>query len=96
MKKIATYQLNNKRRRDDGGFSGIQDHSSGVGGEGKRPRVERVRKEKPREGREPPLNIFIDQKFNIWNLPVQAQVLLVSNISQVSVDRSVIDAIQCL
>ena len=95
MKKFAAYQLNNKRRRDDGDCAGTQDHSVGVGGEGKRPRVERVKKEKPREGREPPLNIFIDHKFNIWNLPVQAQVLLVSNISQVSVDRLVINAIQC-
>ena len=35
---------------------------------------------KPREGREPELNIFIDQKFNIWNLPDKARVLLVSNL----------------
>ena len=31
MKKFAAYQLNNKRRRDDGGCAGILDHSSGVG-----------------------------------------------------------------
>ena len=50
MKKFSAYQLNNKRRRDNGDCAGTQDHSVGVGGEGKRPRVERVKKEKPREG----------------------------------------------
>ena len=38
---------------------------------------------KPREGREPELNIFIDQKFNVWNLPDKAKVVLVSNLPQV-------------
>jgi len=37
---------------------------------------------KPREGREPELNIFIDQKFNVWNLPDKAKVVLVSNLPQ--------------
>ena len=35
---------------------------------------------KPREGREPELNIFIDPKFNVWNMPAKAKVLLVSNL----------------
>jgi len=46
---------------------------------GDRPKRE---KQKPREGREPELNLFIDKKFNYWNLPIKARVLLVSNIPQ--------------
>ena len=75
MKKFAAYQTN-KRKFDDRGGRG--------GGPGeKRDRPDRPRREKPREGREPELNIFIDKRFNVWNLPVKAKVLLASNLPQV-------------
>jgi hypothetical protein len=37
----------------------------------------------PRPDREPEPNIFIDSKFNYWNLPAKARVLLVSNVPKV-------------
>ena len=77
MKKFAAYQTN-KRRFDGGGRDG--------GPDAKRDRDDRPKrdKNKPREGREPELNIFIDKRFNVWNLPVKAKVLLVSNVPQVN------------
>lgn len=77
MKKFAAYQTNNKRKFDGGGDFGGPDAK---GGRFDRPKRE---KQKPREGREPELNIFIDKRFNYWNLPVKAKVILVSNIPQV-------------
>ena len=71
---FAAYQTNNKRKYEGGGQGGGQGH------EEKRAKKENVNK--PREGREPPLNIHIDQSFNYWNLPVKARVLLVSNVPQ--------------
>merc|ERR1712048_243325 len=53
----------------------------GEGGEGEEKREKR-QKAKPREGREPELNIFIDKKFNYWNLPVKAKTVLLSNVPQ--------------
>ena len=38
----------------------------------------------PRPDREPEPNIFVDSKFNYWNLPVKARVLLVSNVPKVT------------
>lgn len=77
MKKFAAYQTNNKRKFDGGGDFGGPDAK---GGRFDRPKRE---KQKPREGREPELNIFIDKRFNFWNLPVKAKVILVSNLPQV-------------
>lgn len=76
MKKFAAYQTNNKRKFDGGGDFGGPDSK---GGRFDRPKRE---KQKPREGREPELNIFIDKRFNFWNLPVKAKVILVSNLPQ--------------
>merc|ERR1719334_1523843 len=70
MSKYAAYQTN-KRKFDDRGGRGDDD---------KRPRMDK--KPKAREGREPPLDIYIDQNFNYWNLPVKARVLLISNVPQ--------------
>ena len=75
MKKFAAYQTN--KRKFDGGEFGAPDAK---GGRFDRPKRE---KQKPREGREPELNIFIDKRFNYWNLPVKAKVILVSNLPQV-------------
>ena len=72
MSKFAAYQTN-KRKHDDGGRGGWGDDE-------KRPRKEG---QKPRENREAMLDIYIDQKFNYWNLPVKAKVLLISNVPQV-------------
>lgn len=79
MSSYSAYQTNNKRKfegggRGGGGRGGFND------GEEKKPRKDN----KPREGREPGLNIFIDPKFNYWNLPVKARVLLISNVPQVN------------
>ena len=49
-------------------------------GDSDRPKREPL---KPRDGREPELNIYIDKKFNFWNLPTKARVLLISNVPQV-------------
>ena len=76
MKKFAAYQTNNKRKFDGGEFGG----PDAKGGRFDKPKRE---KQKPREGREPELNIFIDKRFNYWNLPVKAKVILVSNLPQV-------------
>ena len=79
MSKFAAYQTN-KRKFDDGGRGG---RGGGRGGpdDEKRPRREPA---KPRVNREPGLNIYIDQTFNYWNLPVKAKVLLISNVPEVS------------
>ena len=82
MKKFAAYQTN-KRKFDDGGGRGRGRGRGRGGGDVKRGRFEKPRGNKPREGREPELNIFIDQKFNIWNLPSKAKVVLVSNLPEV-------------
>jgi len=84
MSKYAAYQTN-KRKFDDrgrgGDRGGDRDRRSGGFGDrdDKRPKRE---PRKPREGREPELSLFIDKKFNYWNLPVKAKVLLISNIPQ--------------
>lgn len=85
MSKYAAYQTN-KRKFDDRGRGGDRGgdrdrRSGGFGGDrdDKRPKRE---PRKPREGREPELSLFIDKKFNYWNLPVKAKVLLISNIPQ--------------
>jgi len=80
MKKFAAYQTN-KRKFDDRGGRG----RGGFGSDAKRGRDDdrpKREKQKPREGREPELNIFIDKRFNYWNLPVKAKVLLISNVPQ--------------
>ena len=82
MKKFAAYQTN-KRKFDDGGGRGRGRGRGRGGGDVKRGRFDKPRGNKPREGREPELNIFIDQKFNIWNLPSKAKVVLVSNLPEV-------------
>lgn len=82
MKKFAAYQTNNKRKFDGGGDFGGPDSK---GGRFDRPKRE---KQKPREGREPELNLFIDKRFNFWNLPVKAKVILVSNIPQVNKQKT--------
>jgi hypothetical protein len=38
---------------------------------------------KPLAGREPELDIYIDKRFNFWNLHTNARVLLISNVPQV-------------
>jgi len=84
MSKFAAYQTNNKRKYEDRGGGGSRGGRGGGGGRGgfdKRPRYE-VEERKPREGREPMLDLYIDQKFNFWNLPVKARVLLISNVPQ--------------
>jgi hypothetical protein len=43
----------------------------------------------PRPDREPEPNLFIDTKFNYWNLPVKAKVLLVSNVPKVRIKESI-------
>lgn len=80
MSKYAAYQTN-KRKMDDRGRPGGDRRPSRFdqGGDDKRPKRE---PRKPREGREPELNLFIDKKFNYWNLPSKAKVLLISNIPQ--------------
>ena len=82
MKKFAAYQTNKRKFDDRGGRGG----GRFGGSDAKRGREDRPKREKqkPREGREPELNIFIDRKFNYWNLPVKARVILVSNIPQVT------------
>ena len=81
MSSYSAYQTNNKRKFDGGGRGG-GGRGGGFGdGDEKKPRKEN----KPRENREPGLNIFIDQKFNYWNLPVKAKVLLISNVPQVKI-----------
>ena len=82
MKKFAAYQTNNKRKFDGGGDFGGPDSK---GGRFDRPKRE---KQKPREGREPELNLFIDKRFNFWNLPVKAKVILVSDIPQVNKQKT--------
>jgi len=86
MSKFAAYQTNNKRKFEDrggGGRGGGRGRGGGFGGRDrdgdKRPRRE---ENAPREGREPGLDIFIDNQFNYWNLPVKARVLLISNVPQ--------------
>ena len=81
MSSYSAYQTNNKRKFDGGGRGGGGGGGRGGFGDGdeKKPRKDN----KPREGREPGLNIFIDQRFNYWNLPVKARVLLISNVPQV-------------
>lgn len=83
MKKFAAYQTNKRKFDDRGGRGGGRGGFGG--GDAKRGREDRPKREKqkPREGREPELNLYIDNKFNYWNLPVKARVLLVSNIPQV-------------
>ena len=84
MKKFAAYQTNKRKFDDRGGGRG----RGGFGGDAKRGRDDdrpKREKQKPREGREPELNIFIDKRFNYWNLPEKAKVLLVSNVPQVRV-----------
>jgi len=82
MSKYAAYSTN-KRKFDERGRGGDRDRRSGGFGDrdrdDKRPKRE---PRKPREGREPELSLFIDKKFNYWNLPVKAKVLLISNIPQ--------------
>ena len=81
MKKFAAYQTNKRKFDDRGGRGGGRGGSDAKRGREDRPKRE---KQKPREGREPELNLFIDKKFNYWNLPIKARVLLVSNIPQVT------------
>ena len=81
MKKFAAYQTNKRRFDDRGGRGGGPDAKRDRGDDG--PKRE---KNKPREGREPELNLFIDKRFNYWNLPVKAKVLLVSNVPQVQMN----------
>jgi len=76
MSKYAGYQTNKRKMEDHRGRS----QHSGSGPREKRPKREPL---KPRQGREPELNIYIDNKFNYWNLPSKAKVLLISNIPQV-------------
>ena len=81
LSSYSAYQTNNKRKFDGGGRGGGGGGRGGFhDGDEKKPRKDN----KPREGREPPLNIYIDPKFNYWNLPVKARVLLISNVPQVS------------
>ena len=71
QKKYSAYGT--KRPGSDRGGRG--------GGSGeKRPRRDREETNKPREGREEAPPLFVDAKFNVWNLPCKAKVLLVSNI----------------
>jgi len=80
MSKYAGYQTN-KRKMDERGGGGrdrFGDRDRRGDGE-KRPRREPL---KPREGREPELNLYIDKRFNYWNLPTKARVLLISNVPQ--------------
>jgi len=79
LSSYSAYQTNNKRKFDSGGRGGGGGGRGGFhDGDEKKPRKDN----KPREGREPPLNIYIDPKFNYWNLPVKARVLLISNVPQ--------------
>ena len=89
MNKFAAYQTN-KRKWDDrghgsGGFRGGRGGGGDHGAAWEHPEKRARREEKfsGREGREKPLDIFIDTKFNYWNLPVKARVLLISNLPQV-------------
>jgi len=82
MSKYAGYQTNKRKYEDrNSGWGGFGDRGRG----GRFEREKRPRREpfKPREGREPELNLYIDRKFNFWNLPVKARVLLVSNVPQI-------------
>jgi len=82
MSKYAGYQTNKRKidERGGGGRDRFGDRDRDRRGDGeKRPRREPM---KPREGREPELNIFIDKRFNYWNLPTKARVLLISNVPQ--------------
>ena len=83
MSKYAGYQTN-KRKMDERGGGGRDrygDRDRDRYGDGeKRPKREPL---KPRDGREPELNLYIDKKFNFWNLPTKARVLLISNVPQV-------------
>lgn len=88
MNKFAAYQTN-KRKWDDrghgsGGFRGGRGGGGDHGAAWEHPEKRARREEKfsGREGREKPLDIFIDTKFNYWNLPVKARVLLISNLPQ--------------
>ena len=80
MSKYAGYQTN-KRKMDERGGGRDRYGDRDRDGEGeKRPKREPL---KPRDGREPELNIYIDKRFNFWNLPTKARVLLISNVPQV-------------
>ena len=84
MTKFAAYQTNKRKFDDRGGHRGGGRGRAG-GEDSKRGRFEKPRRAaaKPRVGREPELNLFIDNKFNVWNLPDKAKVVLVSNLPQV-------------
>ena len=81
MCQYAGYQTNktNKRKIDErGGRQGDDSFDD------REKRLMRREPLKPRDGREPELNIFINKKFNFWNLPTKARVLLISNVPQVT------------
>lgn len=70
--------------QDGDRYGGSRDRYGGGGDRFGDDREKRPRREplKPREGREPELNLYIDKKFNYWNLPTKARVLLISNVPQ--------------
>jgi len=80
MSKYAGYQTNVRKMDERGGGGRARFGDRHRRGDGEK----RLRREplKQREGREPELDLYIDKRFNYWNLPTKARVLLISNVPQ--------------